>query len=127
MLQSKDLDPRTTVVLQTSELPRTAEGGGGVTWTWRDSDRIELSVDAKADSIVVVSDTDYPGWEATVDGVATPILRANLAFRAVALPAGKHQVTMRFRPRPARAGLIVSTLSIVGLLAFCGRRKKSAS
>jgi hypothetical protein len=126
-LQSKDFDPRTTVVLQTSELPRTAEGGGGVSWTWRDSDRIELSVDAKADALLVVSDTDYPGWEASVDGVATPILRANLAFRAVAVPGGKHQVTMRFRPRSARVGLILSTLSLAGLLARCSRRKRSSS
>jgi hypothetical protein len=127
LLDSKDFDPRTTAVLQASELPRTGDGGGGVTWTWRGTDRIELAVEAKADSILVVSDTDYPGWEAAVDGVSTPILRANLAFRAVAVPAGKHQVTMRFRPASARIGMILSLLSGLAALAIGVRRKRSPS
>jgi len=127
LLEAKDFVPRTMVVLQAAEVPRTGEGGGSVSWTSRDSDRFELAVETSSDSILVVSDTDYPGWEADVDGVSTPILRANLAFRAVALTAGKHQVRMRFRPASARTGLLVSLLSIAGLLAGCARRKKSPS
>ncbi|HVE41239.1 MAG TPA: YfhO family protein [Planctomycetota bacterium] len=127
LLESKDLDPRTTVVLQATDVPRTSEGGGTVTWTSRGTDRLELQVDAKADSILVVSDTDYPGWAAELDGIATPILRANLAFRAVAVPAGSHRVVMKFRPSSARNGLLLSGLSTVALLAFCGRRKRSLS
>ena len=126
-LLSEDFNPRTTVVLLSNELPRTAEGGGTVAWVSRQSDRLELEVEAKADSILVLSDTDYPGWEAELDGAATPILRANLAFRAVAVPAGTHRVTMRFRPASARNGLLLSGLSTIGVLAFCGRRKRSIS
>jgi len=122
-MQTESFDPRTTVVLETSQVPRTGEGGGTVSWTSRETDRIELAVDAKADSILFVSDTDYPGWEATVDGAATPILRANLTFRAVAVPAGSHRVVMRFRPASARHGLILSALSLVAVLGYCGRRK----
>lgn len=121
-----ELDARSTVVLL-DEVPPTAEGGGTVSWTTRETDRIELAVDAKADSILVVSDTDYPGWEAEVDGKETPILNANLAFRAIAVPAGKHKVTMRFRPSSARFGLIVTGLSIAAAAAFALRRKTSAS
>ncbi len=126
-LHSPGFDPRTTVVLQATELPRSAEGGGTVTWTSRGTDRLELQVDAKADSILVVSDTDYPGWEAELDGVPTPILRANLAFRAIAVPAGSHRVVMKFRPSSARNGLLVSGISAIAVLAFCGRRKRSLS
>jgi hypothetical protein len=127
MLQSESFDPRTTVVLEAAELPRCADGGGSVSWKSREADRFELQVEAKADSILVVSDADYPGWEAELDGVATPILRANLAFRAVALPAGTHRVTMRFRPASARNGLVLSGISAIAVLAFCGRRKRSPS
>ena len=56
----------------------------------------------------MVADTDYPGWEAAVDGQPVPILRANVAFRAVEVPAGEHVVEFRFRPASARNGLIAT-------------------
>ena len=97
-----------------------------MTWKSRESDRSEVTVDAKSETVLVVSETEYPGWEAEVDGAPAAILRANLAFRAVAVPAGTHQVTMRFRPASSRNGLLLTALSVVGVLAFCGRRKKTA-
>lgn len=39
-----------------------------------------------------------PGWEVSVDDVRQPLLRANLLFRGVEVPAGKHRVTFAFRP-----------------------------
>ncbi len=124
LLSSGQVDPRRTVLLEAGPLPKTSPGGGTVTWTSRETDRIELAVEAKGDSILVVSDTEYPGWEATVDGVEAAILRANITFRAVAVPAGSHKVVMRFRPASARWGLILSALSIVAVLGYCGLRKR---
>jgi hypothetical protein len=123
LLGNQDADPRTTLYLETPSLPPVRSGEGTVSWISRETDRIELAVDAKDDTVLFVSDTDYPGWEAEVDGVGTPILRADITFRAVAVPAGAHRVVMRFRPASARNGLILSALSIVGILAYCGRKK----
>ncbi|RUL64430.1 hypothetical protein EKH79_10395 [Dyella dinghuensis] len=47
---------------------------------------------------VVVSDLDFPGWEADVDGQALPIHRANGMFRAVCVPGGDHDVHFTFHP-----------------------------
>jgi hypothetical protein len=123
ILRRTTFDPRNKVVLETATPPAVGIGGGTVTWVRRETDRLELAVEAKADSILVVSDTDYPGWVALLDGVEIPILRANITFRAVAVPAGSHQVVMRFQPASARNGLIGTALSMVAVLAFCGRRK----
>jgi len=73
--------------------------------TWRGS---ALHVKMPKPGVLVVADTDYPGWEATIDGKEVPILRANVAFRAVEVPAGEHVVEFRFRPASARHGLIAS-------------------
>lgn len=47
---------------------------------------------------LVLNDVWQPWWYATVDGVETPVLRANVMFRAVAIPEGVHEVSFRFRP-----------------------------
>ncbi|GJD49971.1 hypothetical protein OPKNFCMD_2707 [Methylobacterium crusticola] len=59
---------------------------------------VTLEVDTDRDSVLVLHDVYYPGWEARVDGVRHPILRTNLLFRGVEVPAGKHVVEFRFRP-----------------------------
>jgi hypothetical protein len=64
-------------------------------------------------AVLVLNDALYPGWEATLDGVATPLLRANTAFRAVLVPAGEHVVEMRYRARSFRRGLALAGIAIV--------------
>jgi hypothetical protein len=43
-----------------------------------------------------VSEVFYPDWKATVDGAPAPVLRANHVLRALALPAGRHEVVFRY-------------------------------
>jgi hypothetical protein len=57
-----------------------------------------VEVDSDAPGILVLHDIYYPGWEATVDGVRRPILRANLLFRGVEIGTGRHVVRFDFRP-----------------------------
>ena len=64
-------------------------------------------------AVLVLNDAFYPGWEATLDGVAAPLLRANTAFRAVLVPAGEHVVEMRYRARSFRRGLALAGIAIV--------------
>ncbi len=45
---------------------------------------------------LVFSEAYDPGWRAWVDGRPTPLLRANLALMALALPPGEHEVRLRY-------------------------------
>ena len=65
---------------------------------------------------LVLSDTFYPGWRATVDGERIQILRANGAFRAVALEAGTHEVWFQYRPRSFVTGVVCSVAALAGAL-----------
>ncbi len=59
---------------------------------------VEIDVDAPKAGIVVLHDLFYPGWEARVDGHKEPVLRANILFRGVEVPAGHHRVAFSFHP-----------------------------
>jgi hypothetical protein len=74
---------------------------------------VALSVTTDRPGLLVLHDLHYPGWEATVDGKATPVLRANLLFRGIEVPAGEHRVEFRFRPLSAQ-NLLTAAADLVG-------------
>ncbi len=59
---------------------------------------VTIAVDAAETGFVVLHDVWHPWWTAEVDGKDALILRANVLFRAVQVPAGHHVVTFEFRP-----------------------------
>ncbi len=65
--------------------------------SWRPGE-IVVEVVAGGPGVLVLHDTYYPGWTATVDGNPAPILRAEVLFRGVEVPAGHHTVVFRFEP-----------------------------
>lgn len=78
---------------------------------------VRMTADAPRDCWLYLSDTYYPGWVAEVDGVETPIYRANVFGRAIRVPKGKHVVEFAYRPRSFRTGLIVALLGVFLLAA----------
>ncbi len=91
---------------------------------------IELDVTADVPSILVTSESWYPGWKVYVDGKREKVLKANHAFRAVAVRDGKHTVRFVYSPITFTLGAIVSGVTLFGLLVCLfyinGRRRKRA-
>jgi len=81
-----------------------------------------------APGVLVLADTWYPGWRATVDGADAPILRANHAFRGVALGKGAHEVRFIFRPASFMFGAWLSVLAAAGTACVLPRalRRRAA-
>ena len=72
---------------------------------------------AAADRLAVFSEIYYPdGWKAAVDGAPVEVLRADWTLRAAALPAGEHDLVMRFEPDSYRIGANVSRASSITLI-----------
>ncbi len=131
-LQAPSFDPATSVVLESaarSEAPPAASIPATIGFDDYEINRLVLTVDnpQEAPGYLVLSEVWHPGWQATVDGLAAPILRANYAFRAVAIPPGRHQVTMIYRPPGWPAGIAVTAATAVIVLllgvAFFLRRR----
>jgi hypothetical protein len=89
-----------------------------------------VRITAEGPGYLLLTDADYPGWRATVDGAPAPIVRADLMFRAVVLPAGKHVVEFRYEPLSVRVGLWISGvvwggLGLLWLWRQVSRRRKN--
>jgi hypothetical protein len=76
--------------------------------------RFHVTTDAPA--YLVLAETWYPGWSATVNGAPAPILRANLAFQAVAVPAGESEVVFRYRINDFGGGAAISAGALIAAL-----------
>jgi hypothetical protein len=90
-------DPARTVLLENAEVgPQRAPGAARIV-SYRNSE-IVIEAESPAGGFVVLGDVWFPWWMAEVDGRPAPILRANVMFRAVEVPPGRHIVRMTFRP-----------------------------
>ena len=80
---------------------------------------VEVETEADGDAMLVLLDANAPGWTATVTGAPAPVLTANVAFRAVPVPAGKHLVRFSYTPPAWRPALLLSAagLAVLGLWA----------
>jgi hypothetical protein len=92
---------------------------------------VKLHVESQEPSILVLTDSYYPGWIALVDGEEKPIWRANSLFRAVEVPAGVQRVVFKYRPSSFYFGMTVSLvtllLTVAGLLVEAHRSRNRRS
>ena len=89
-------------------------------------EEVTLRVRASAEGFLVLTDQYYPGWEATVNGEATPIILANHAFRLIRVPEGRSRVVFRYRPDSVWIGALVSATTLLALACLFwieGRRR----
>jgi uncharacterized membrane protein YfhO len=96
------IDQASMALLEREEVPSPAgihpQSRGATRIVSYQRDQVVIDVEADRAGVVVLHDIYYPGWEVTVDGTRRPLLRANLLFRGVEVPAGRHRVTFDFRP-----------------------------
>ncbi len=78
-----------------------------------DAETIDVETEDAEAGWIVIADAFFAGWEADVDGLPAPVLRANHALRAVAVPAGRNRLTIRYRPKTFRLGLLAASTALL--------------
>jgi hypothetical protein len=118
-------DPRHEVLLADGVDTPGRDGfeGSCLVAQWK-PDRIRLRCTANRPAYAILVDAYDPGWRATVDGQAAPLLRANTAFRAVAAPDGGHDIELVYRPAGVGLGLALSALTAGLALALSWWRRE---
>ena len=82
---------------------------------------VDVQVTASAPGMLVLTDTYYPGWEASLDGQQAHVYRVDSILRGVAVPAGRHTIQFRYRPMSFHIG---AAISITGMLLLCWNAAK---
>ena len=83
---------------------------------------VELTAHLQTPGLVVLADVYFPGWELTIDGVATRVLRANRAMRGALVSAGTHRLVYSYRPKSLLVGAVLSGIGLVVFVILLVRR-----
>jgi len=67
-----------------------------------------IKVNTKSPGILVISNTNYPGWQAKLDDTDVDIINANYAFQGVIIPEGNHTLYLNYNPKSFKIGLFLS-------------------
>jgi hypothetical protein len=106
-----------TILLETEKVPASQQASSFMSEPAQiqsyQNEKVVIEANAKRDGWLLLLDTFYPGWKATVDGRPVEICRANRYFRAVQLPAGKHTIIFSYRPASFYRPLYVSCAGFV--------------
>ena len=123
LFQMPDFDPEVTAIVE-KDLPLQGIQNSSEEDTVRTVERFQsrqrYQVLNARPAVLVLQGSYRPGWKAWVDRAETRILKVNLSARGVYLPAGTHEVTLKYSPRSFLFGLVVSLVTLAFLVGTLG-------
>jgi len=117
-LYDPDITRNETLILEQEPGIKPATGAGTAEIVRYDTTRITIDTFSQSPKLLFLSDVHDDGWHVSVDGKDAALFRANYAFRAVAVPAGRHSVHMWYWPMSFSFGLVAfgfGTLGCIGM------------
>ncbi|HRE49557.1 MAG TPA: YfhO family protein, partial [Aggregatilineales bacterium] len=134
ILNEPAFDSLTTVILEREAgVALNPDFIGKATLLRLEPEWIVVTTEADSPTVLDVALVYYPGWTAEIDGQPAPLLKADTAMTALAMPAGEHTVTLRYSPQSYHLGMVASLAGLLGTGAFLAgvtiqarRRKRGA-
>jgi hypothetical protein len=125
-VRSGKFDPRRVLLLEEEPViaadkaasVMSLETNVSVRITSYEPDKVGIETSLPRPGFLLLLDTYFPGWTASVNGQPTRIYQADYNFRAVSLPAGKSTVCFYYQPESLRTGVVLSVMSLLALGAI---------
>ena len=119
---AKEFNPRTTLLLpeETPRLSLTQASYADATISSYTPNEMSIETNSDAAQLLFLSDAYAPGWTATIDDQKTEVFRADYAFRAVAVPEGRHTIRFVYAPISVKIGFIGTCIGIISLGIYIG-------
>ena len=122
-VRSREFDPKKVLLLE--EDPKIVDGkeakratmetNASVRITSYEPDEVKIEALLPKPGFLLLLDTYFPGWTASVNGSPTQIYRADYNFRAVPLPTGKSTIRFLYEPKSLRIGTALSVMSLLAI------------
>ena len=95
------------------------DGEGSITLTEYRPNQVTYNFKADTDQLAVFSEIwTSEGWKLWIDGQEKPLLRVNYILRAAVVPAGQHEIVMRYEPSIWKIGKVITLVSSLALILF---------
>ncbi len=122
-INQPDFDPINTAILGAQppcDILPANEGVGTAEILAAEDGYWQIRTNSQVPSLLVISETAYPGWQVMVDGETAESLLAYTALRAVCVPNGEHLVVWQFKPTIFLWGGVITllTLFLIGIATF---------
>jgi hypothetical protein len=126
-----DLDPAATALVDggcdaCAEVRTPGPAGSVAPGRWGPSS-VAVTVAAERPALLVVSQAWFPGWRAEVDGEAADVVRVDGVVQGVPVPAGDHEVVLRYRPPGLVPGALVTVAAAAALAGWAVLRRMSVA
>ena len=119
-LQTEPTEPAGAILQAACQDLTIADG----TVDWQRPEPEEIRVQASA-GVILINESNDPGWHATIDGKPTEIIPANAVAQAIRVPGnGTHDIRLIYRPPGLTAGLILSAGGILVILTGLIRTRR---
>jgi hypothetical protein len=126
-----DFDPRREALIETetaAQFHNISEAsllpGEEARVTSYEPSRLVVETSAERPRFLVISEISYPGWVVKIDQQPATLFITDYLLRGLVIPAGKHQIELRYHALGARQGALISLLTL--LLLFTAWRVSSA-
>lgn len=124
----RPFDPRSIALVDASvQPPQTsfAVGASSVTVDRIADGEFDLTVSSDGGGLLVLSESNYPGWKASIDGNPAPVYTADISLQSVVVPGGRHTVEFRFAPASLYAGAAASLFGLLVVAILIVRKPKN--
>ncbi len=120
VVAASDVDPESAPDLQSiDELPPgPVQAAAIVSYTSQD---VEIEAASGRPAMLMLNDTDYPGWQVFVDGSHAEWMTVDYLFRGVPLTGGRHKVRFAYQPASFRLGVAIAGIAALSMMIFLVR------
>ena len=118
-IYDKNFDLKTLLLEDSPNIPIESESNFAVPQLVEYSPNlVKFKTETPYSSLLFISDSYEKGWKAFIDNNKAPILRADYAFRSVAVPEGSHEVVLKYEPKLFSIGILTSFLTLILIAGF---------